>query len=221
MAIQTHEVASIQAKRLRAIRLEPGGAPDVGADGLLVTDALISAQVGVETEAGAEFIQKNGGGGICVNFKGDDRIKRATLTLNLCQLDSELLSMLVGGTIIDDNGQTIGLDLPDESADLPRVAIEIWSAAWEGSAQSVSSTQDPVHIHWVFPRCQFTMGQFTIEEGILTVPVTGNSTSSPVYGNGPDGSAPLPFYITGPLAWYLDDDPLPDVTNGFAALVGS
>lgn len=220
MAILTDKVNSIQAVRLRAMRLTDAGAPDIGAGNMLVTDALISVQVSEEVEAGAEVIQKNGSGAICLNYKAPDRLKRASLSMNLCQLDSELLWLIAGGTLIDDGGQAIGVDRPDGSADIPKAAIEVWSLAYEGDAPSVDSNSDSVYIHWVFPKCQFTIGQFTIEEGVLVVPLTGASTANPTYGDGP-ANADLPFYITGPYAWFLDAAALPAVTDGLTSVVGS
>ncbi|MBK9181475.1 MAG: hypothetical protein IPM45_18340 [Acidimicrobiales bacterium] len=219
MAITTDKVSSIQAVRLRAMRLTDAGAPDAGADSLLVTDALISVQVSEEVEAGAEVIQKNGSGAICLNYKAPDRLKRAGVSMNLCQLDSELLWLIAGGTLITDGGQAIGVDRPDGNADIPKVAGGV-VGPYEGDAPSVSSDDDSVYVHWVFPKCQFTMGQFTIEEGVLVVPVTGSSSANPTFGDGP-ANADLPFYITGPYAWFLDENPLPAVTDGLGAVVGS
>lgn len=215
---------SIQACRLRVGMLDDGGAPDPGTTNLYVTDALISVQTSYEIETGEEFTQKNGCGVICQTFKEDDKLKRVTLELQLCQFDYELLAMLVGGslitgTIVDPGGAPIGLDLPPSTAGAQNgVSMEVWTKAWDGGSQPVSSGGDPLYHHFVWPKTTWVPGQRTLESGILVVPVSGTGVENPQALDGPANDWPVT--PQGAEMVFLDDQ-IPEAACGASELVAS
>lgn len=205
----------VQACRLRVARLDAGGVPDTGADNLYVTDSLIQIQSTPEIEAGDEFTQKNGCGDICASFKGVDHIKRVTLALTLCQLDAELLEMLTGGSVLTSGGDTVGYAMPSSTDSPAPVSVEAWSKAWDGSQQAVDGS-DALYWRFVFPSTTWVLGQHTLANGIMTIPLTGTGTENSGFGTGPGGD--LPASIPGPEAYLLDTD-LPDAECGYQTLV--
>jgi len=219
-----HCFGSVQACAMRVGKLDDAGAPDPGADNLYVTDSLITVQTSYEIETGAEFIQKNGCGAICQNFKEQDKLKRVTLALQLCQFDYELLALMLDATpiigdVVTANG-TIGIVLPSSTAPASNgVSLEIWSKAWDGGSQAVSSGGDPLYHHFAWPKTTWVPGQRTIEAGIMVIPVDGIGTENPTIGDGPVDDFPI-WGPEGPELVWLDDS-IPDAVCGYQALVAS
>lgn len=222
----THCFGSVQACAMRVGMLDDAGAPDPGANNLYVTDSLIQVQTSYEIETGEEFIQKNGCGAICQNFKEPDILKRVTLELQLCQYDYELLSMMIGGTLIEGDVVTgganapIGLVLPSSSAPASNgVSLEIWSKAWDGGSQAVSNGGDALYHHFAWPKTTWVPGQRTIAQGILVIPVSGIGTENPTIGDGPVDDWPI-WGPEGPELSFLDTE-IPTAQCGSQELVAS
>lgn len=219
-----HCFGSVQACAMRVGKLDAAGAPDPGASNLYVTDALIQVQSNYEIEAGQEFVQKNGCGAICQTFKEDDKLKRVTLDLQLCQFDYELLALMLDATLITGNlvspGGAIGIDLPSPtSAASNGVSLEIWTKAFDGDEQAVSAASDPLYHHFVWPKTTWVPGQRTIEAGIMVIPLSGIGTANSTIGDGPANDFPI-WGPQGPELVFLDDS-IPEAECGYQALVAS
>ncbi len=206
MTITSHCYQTIQACMIRASRLTTAGAPVSGTDQAYVSDTVISVNFQPETETGDEFTQKNGCGDICVTAKSADHTKRVTLSSDLCNLDAELLELLTGGTLLQDSGQTIGYNAPLPTDTAPTVLFELWSKAWNGSAQAVDSDGNGLYFHWVFSKSQFVIGSTTLQNGVSTIPVSGTSDSNPALGDGPFDDLPTGVSTWGPFAFFLTTD---------------
>lgn len=205
--------ASVELSAIRVAELTSAGAPNTGAGNGYVSDAAIQMGVTVEVETGTEFVQKNGLGAICATLKQPDTIKRVTLALELCQLDSELIAMLTGGQTFASGGNTIGMQLPAVGATPPNLCIEAWTKAWDGGGQAVPAftSPTPAYFHFVFPLTTWVQGQFSMAEGFMVVPLTGSgSENSAITANGPFDDWPAPVVNAGGITriggWFLDDD---------------
>lgn len=207
-------LSSVRARRLRVARLHEDGTLDPGTENLYISDALLSIGTSPEIEAGEELVQRNGSGEICVYVSGDDEVKRYNLTLTLCQLDSELLEMLTGATLITNGGITVGVQMPRIGDTKPRVCVEAWSEA-RTSRQQASEDGSVLWWHWVWPNVKWTIGDFTLEAGILNVPLNGKAEENDSMGTGP--AADWPDLITSAQAWFLDDE-IPDAVCGYQEL---
>jgi hypothetical protein len=217
---------SIQACRLRVGALDAGGAPDPGLTNLVVTDALIQVQSSYNIETGQEFTQKNGCGEICQTFKEADKIKSVGLELQLCQLDYELIALMLDANTISATGllsagsDVIGYDLPPSTAGNSNgVSVEAWTKAWDGGSQPVSFGGDPLWHHFVWPKVTWVPGQRTLQSGILVIPLTGTGTENPQIGDGPNDDFP----VSGPQGaeQVFLDDTIPDAVCGAQELVAS
>lgn len=205
--------ASVELAALRIATLTASGNPDTGAGKGYVTNAAIQMGVTVEVETGTEFTQKNGLGGICATLKQPDTVKRVTLALELCQLDSQLIAMMTGGTQVTSGGNTIGMLLPEVGSTPPPICVEAWTKAWDGGQQAVNAftTPNASYFHFVFPFVQWAQGQFTMEEGFMVIPLNGSgSENSLITANGPFDDWPTPVANLGGITriggWWVDDD---------------
>jgi hypothetical protein len=196
---------SIQLVAVRAVRLDDDGSILVGADNAYQSAAPISIAVTYEYEAGADIVQKNGSGQLCLTYRGEDKLKNVTLAMNLCQLDFQFIELLTGWPALTDlEGEIVGISAPALTApNRNGVSLEGWSLAWDSSEQAVSGS-NPLYIRHVFPRVKLNVGNHTIDEGALIVPVEGQGfTNSVLAGdNGPSGD--WPEGIEGPWASFLD-----------------
>ena len=215
-ALSAHRcLSSVYASRLRVSRLHDDGSLDPGTQNLYVTDSLVSIGQTPNVQNGEEFTQRNGSGGVCVYVTEQDTIVRYDLALSLCQLDAELIELLTGGRVLTSGGVTVGFAVPSLDAIAPSVLVEAWSEAREGSAQAA---EDGAALYWhhVWTNVQWTLGAFTLERGILTVPLTGKAVENPSMGLGP--GAAWPETITEAYAFFLDDE-IPDAVCGYQTLV--
>jgi len=181
--------SSLQACLIRLSKLDASGAPLAGAANGYASTAVIDLTVAVEIEEGDEFTLRNACGEICATFKDVDRIKRLNLSLNLCQLDFYLIEFLTDADLFESGGVPVGFQYPSVSAAAPNgVCFEIWTKAWDGTEQATPTftTPDVAYDHWVFPRTKWVMGDLTMENDLMVVPVEGTSEeNSNITANGP------------------------------------
>lgn len=206
--------ASLQLCAIRVSELTLAGAPSPGANKGYASDAAVDLQVAVNLSTGDDFEQKNGCGAICAAFKQPDRIKRLDLTLDLCQLDSELIAQLTDGAKISSSGDVVGYQYPAvQGSDPNPVCFEGWSKAWDGSNQATPTATSPdvAYFHWVFPFTRWTLGQVKLENALMVVPVTGQaSENSNITANGPFDDWPTYVGAAGGITrvggWFLDSE---------------
>ena len=215
-------LSSIRAERLRVAKLQASGAPLAGPDNGYVSDAQVSVDIGLEIEEGDEIIQKNGGGRLCASFKDVDRVKNATVDIDLCQLDVELLAMATGGTVIGDPPMGYMPPSGQQSLENP-VCVEIWTRAWDGGSQaSLPDGSTAAYWHFVFPSVKFTPGEFTLDENTHIFPISGTSQENQaITPNGPFNDWPTPVQdvggITRVYGVFIDSEP-PDAVCGAATI---
>lgn len=137
---------------------------------------------------GETFEQRSGDGTICVSITDPDVTTGEDLTLTLCQLDLELLSILTGAELLlDGSAEVYGLEAPDPGATQSPVEFHAWTKAYSGSAQ----VADPRNYwHWVWPSTKWTIGDWTIERGLLNVVLAGKASANENLGNGSFGDLP-------------------------------
>lgn len=210
-------LAEAMACRIRVARLNDDGSLDPGTENLYVSDAIISVGTSPDVEAGEVLTQRNGCGNICVRRRSDDETVAYNLTLALCQLDSELIELLTGATLITQGGVTVGLQRPKVGSVKPAVSFEVWSEARTAAGQA-SFDGALLWWHWVWPHVKWTAGDSSLEAGVLNVAVTGYAEENENMGTGP--AADWPDLITAAEAFFLDDD-IPDSVCGYQPLVVS
>lgn len=137
---------------------------------------------------GETFEQKSGDGTICVSISDADVTTGENLTLNLCQLDLELISVLTGAELLlDGSAEVFGLEAPDPSVTQSPIEFHAWTKAYSGSSQVASPRN---YWHWVWPSTKWNIGDWTFERGILSVAITGKASANANIGNGSFGDLP-------------------------------
>lgn len=188
-------VGAVQTNMIRVTELLDAGYPDAGASNMYVTDNIIEIGSNPNFEAGDDLSQKNGGGVVCVSFKGPDSYKFHDMTATLCELDAELLNLLTGATMVSSGGNVVGSQFQVDP-DVPYVALEAWQTVVEGGEPTGE------YVHWIWPRTRWRQGQTTRNNGILTIPIVGTAFANSNFGRGPAGD--YPANMTAPENWYID-----------------
>lgn len=180
MAAATDFASSVQGVRLRVTPLESTGAVD--ADGyVLVTDGFISLSFGLEYEDGEEITEKNAAGVTCINWKGDDSLKRLNIGLSLCSPDPTITAILTGGAVIG-SGSIEGYKAPAIGGlTTAPVALEVWSYANVGG-KAVSGS---AYWRWIFPYVTLRWeGDREISNGALANEFSGVGLGNDSLGSG-------------------------------------
>lgn len=207
-------VASLNVEAIRVAKLSTAGAPDTGANKGYISDAQIKVEIGLELETGTEFTQKNGAGAICATAKEADKIKRATVTLDLCRFDFALMGLMCDGSVFSASSNAIGYQPPAvEAGDPDPICFEVWTKAWEGAAQAVPAFTSPnaAYLHYVLPFVRFTQQPFTLENGFTVFQVRGDgSENDSITANGPWNDWPSAIAsaggVTRTFGVFFDDD---------------
>jgi hypothetical protein len=220
-------LGSLQVCRIRVAKLTAGGVPDYGAGNGYISDAIIQADLSVELSAGDDFELKNGCGDIAQHFKDCDRVKRVNIDVEFSQLDSELVGLLTGSdTFYDEDEEvTIGGQLLSSTDPCQNgVALEMWTKAWDSNQQANASliggsSSDVLYWRWFFPFVRFQMGNMTLQNDILRIPVTGYAQENDeMPASGPYFDFPTAVSagggITNSMGWFVDDE-LPAAQCGY------
>lgn len=210
----------IQAHTMRVARLDSSGAPLAGADNLAVVN-LITMGYTVVVEEGANLTQKNGRGVQCFKYQGDDKITGVNNTLQLCQLDFELISLMTGAVLLTSGADTRGSMLPDETDELStRVSVELWSLLWDGD-EPYSVDGEAQALRTIFPSTSWVEGDRTYGEELTIISLTGRGRGNSGWGNGPANDLPWRSRWSAKAEWTDDVSDIPEATCGTSSLVAS
>lgn len=169
----TTKFASIKARRIRTTAVDSCGAPITGVGSCtIVTSGFVSVALSAQVEDGEEFLVKNAWGELCINEKDDSRVKRWDGTIEFCEVDPQLLSLLSGGrTFLDGSDVAIGGTFGEQVGQ--DFALELWTKIAGGACGAGGESW----IYWVIPHLKGgTIGDLTFENGPLSMTINGVST---------------------------------------------
>lgn len=172
---------------------EVGNVADLD-DNFYVTGKATSVQVTPTIETGADITLTGGCDCVVASYRGTDKLKRFEFEMNIATLEPAMVAMMVGGTILVDGADDVGVAWPSalECGDVePAVAFEFWTDHWNGDAQD----PDYPYIHHIYPQTRWQIGQQQYQNDFAQPTLTGFSRQNLVWGNGPynDGpGAPVP-----------------------------
>lgn len=200
---------SLDVCAIRASVLNADGSPDFGlANGSAYDLSTISLGRTAITQTITGVNQEDGCGRVCVNIPDRTVTVGETLSLVLCQLDSELISVLTGAEVIVDGSlDVIGFIAPDPTVTHPAVEFNAWTKAYEDNSQHAAPY---TNFHWVFPKVSWTIGDWNIQRGVLQVALTGVAESNANIGTGAFGD--FPVAIDQFFGVFLADD-VPDADS--------
>jgi hypothetical protein len=207
----------VQAFRTRITKLDTNGVPTPGANNMYVTSALITLTTTPVYVDGDEFEEKNGGGTICVSFKGDDTFKRLDWELTVCTPDPYLLEMLTGGAVLTD-GDAVGFAYPNLGPITPTpISIEMWTKRVN------EGVLDPAfpYAWWVLPwSTSMRFGNKTFGNNALLPVIQGRAFENDNWYDGPTNDWPVAS--TAPLQYIpCTAADVPEVTAPNYAAVAS
>ena len=181
----THCFTPVLGKRLRAVGLDGCGAALAGAP-VLVSDGFVTVTLTAETEDGAEIIQRNASGAICVNEKMANSFKYLTVEIEFCGVNPSLLAMVTNAkTYADWAGDVAGFTLPEGEID-KRFSLELWTGLSGVACQPGQTGEASGYL--LLPQVNAgAMGDITIDgENAVTFSVTDAYTvGGNLWGIGP------------------------------------
>lgn len=186
--------APIGGKVVRVTEVDECGAPVVG--GLyVVSSGFVQVSLSAEVETGTEYLQKNANGDLCVNERAPDSLKRLNTTVDWCQIDPDIISLITGWPTLEDaEGNVLGFDIV-EGANDKTFAVELWSRV---SGNKCSEDGFPAYHYTLLPFVTGASlgGDLTFADATTTLQTTGYTQAGSQWGVGPWDVAGTPVAPT-------------------------
>jgi hypothetical protein len=211
----TQEYASsISGVALRVTSLASDGSLETGPSASYVLNSdFISLSFTPEYEEGDEITEKGADGTVCATYKAPDTLKRVTIELAICNVDSEFTQHIAGGTLLSSGGASVGYASPAVGVvgNPNGVAIEVFSKAIVNGKPSGTLP----FWRWILPYAIMRpSGDRAIENGKLATTFTGWGVGEDGFGTGPDADNAWPFTSSSPYQ-YARTATAPSGDHGF------
>ena len=199
MAAINTALPMVKGYKIRATRVSRCGLPIPGEGNVFVTDGFIEFGLERETSDGDEIEVKNAQGAVCISDRTEDQFKRYNITLQLCGVHPEFVSMFTGQPLVlDENGDAAGILQQTGGNDDAGVALEVWIGTGGGDDCVVPESDDIFDtvqsgekawegwyllLPWVRGG---VLGDFTINgTDSADITITGYTGAGPRWGRGP------------------------------------
>lgn len=190
----------VKGVRLRATKINSCGLPIEGASNRLVTTGFVSVELAPVMKDAQELEQVNAEGEVCVEDRTPPSRKHYTVTLELCQVNTGLISMFSGWSqVLDYDNNSVGFE-DDKNVDSDYgVAIEVWTGGRSDSDCPNPETDDVFastgsgkgYGYLLFGANEFTMGNVKVDANISTFTLTGRTLALSQWGRGPYNVVPI------------------------------
>lgn len=232
------EFGVVRGLRLRATKVNSCGLPIAGPGNRLVTKGFITAQLDPEMKAAEDLEQQNAAGEVCVAERTPPERKWHNIQLELCKVNTELISLLNGWPqILDPDDIPIGFrDQAKVDGDYG-VALEIWTGGKDDDDCAIPTndsifsapTSGRKYGYLLFAGKEFTLGAINIGSSVSTFTLNGISLPMSNWGRGPYNVAAIdtagtpgrllePMDEESHLAFFRTPVPPPALTNGAVPL---
>lgn len=174
----------LRGKRIRVTALDECGAPNAAmtANSLVTSSGFVTVQYAIVYEEGTDYTQRNADDELCVNERGDDRIKRVEATITLCNVDPDLVTLLTGNPVeVDGAGNNVGFRL-DEAADVSNFAFELWSGVAGNPCAGSAVPYGYFLLPWMH---NGTLRDHTVENGVTNLEIFAFTKAGSLWGAGP------------------------------------
>jgi hypothetical protein len=227
----------VKGTRARFTKTNSCGLPIAGPAGYLVTDGFVSVELTPVNREAQDLEQLNAEGRVCVADRTPPERKWYTAAIELCNVNTGLISMLTSWPQeLDFDDNPVGFrDKKRVEADFG-VAIEVWTGG-KADDDCPSPTEDSIfsaaatgkkYGYLLTCATEFTLGNIRVAGEISTFTLTGLTYAMPQWGRGPWNVAAIDGSGTaGRLLTPMDDDshfalfrtpvPPPDITPGAEA----
>ena len=190
----------VKGVRLRATRINSCGLPIAGAANTLVTDGYVSAKITAVMIDAKELEQLNAEGKQCVVDRTPPQRKHYRVDLELCNVNTGLISMFSGWEqILDYDDMPVGFrDQKDVEGDYG-VALEIWTGG-RSDDDCPLPTDDAIFTnpgsgkkygYLLVGATEFKVGDISVSAAVATLTLSGISVAMPQWGKGPWNVAAL------------------------------
>jgi hypothetical protein len=180
--MSTHIMNPVRGKRIRITELDACGHPPTSGGTSIVSDGFITVTFTSEKEDGAEIIQKNAWGALCVNEKANDSFKRLSVEIEFCGVNPNLIAAVTNAKVYKDGptGDVIGFTVGEGPID-GNFALELWL----GLSGMACGAGEEGSVYMLLPYVgQGVLGDITVDgENAVTFSLTGAFTKG---GNGWD-----------------------------------
>lgn len=198
-----------QGRRLRVTALDNCGNPDeVGTCARVVSKGFIQVSVGSEVVNGTTIEPLNASGDLCYQVRSPDQFARHTLSIEFCEVDPSLFSLVTNANqVLDWNDDIVGFQTVQGAPDFG-YALEIWMGVpgVDCPEQGVNPVDSLGYVLFPFI-IPGALGDFTIANGAVNFTVAGFTKPNGNWGQGPyDVVAQDADNLPGPLIDALPDD---------------
>lgn len=180
--------------RLRATKINSCGLPQEGPNNRLVSDAFVTVKMTAVMNDAQDLEQKNAEGKVCVTDRTPPTRKYYTPSVELCNVNTGLISMFNGWEqILDWDDVPIGFhDQPEVDSDFG-VALEVWTGG-RAIEDCPTPTVDTIfsvpssgkhYGYLLFGGTEWQLGDLDIGAQVSTFTLTGRSVAMPQWGKGP------------------------------------
>lgn len=196
--MSTRSMKIVRGKRVRITRLEACGEPPTSGDpcAYVVSKGFVTVTMSPQNETGTELVQLNADGELCINDQAQHNFKRWELSIELCDVDPELVSLLTSVTLeTDADGNTVGFRSVAGRID-ELFAFELWSGIGD---QDCADGEE--YGYMLFPFVNGgTFSDLTIENGVATLTIENAFTKTGgLWGVGPYDVVPDEYGAPAPL----------------------
>lgn len=197
--------AVVRGERLRVTKTNKCGRPLQGAANRLVTDGFIEIALTPEMKAAEELETTNAAGKVCVKDRTPAERKRWNVSINLCDVDPDLWSLLASWTrILDYDGNPIGVRDRKLADNTTGVMFELWTGG-EGDSDCPIPTDDSIFSeigtgeNWgylSFLGREFVADGLTVNAQPSTFSFNGITREAEQWGRGPYNVAAIDSDLT-------------------------
>lgn len=232
------EFPVVRGKRLRATKISSCGLPIAGPANRIVTKGFVTLNLNKVERAAQDLEQENADGEVCVADRTAPQRKWYTPALELCNVNTELITLFNGWEqYLDYNDVPIGFRDQAEVDDQYGVAIEVWTGG-RADDDCPTPTGDTIfsaagtglkYGYWLFGGTEWSLGDVKIGSSVSTFTLTGKTIAMPHWGKGPynvsaiddtgkAGRLLVPVGQKEHLTVFRTPIPPPAVTDGAASL---
>ena len=176
-----------QGRRLRVTKLDNCGNPDEeDTCARVVSKGFVQVSVGSQVINGTTIEPLNASGDLCYQVRSPDQFARHTLSIEFCEVDPSLFSMVVNANqVLDYAGDIVGFQTVQGASDAG-YALEIWMGV--PGVDCPAQGDNPVDSlgYVLFPFViPGALGDFTIANDAVTFSVSGFTQGNGNWLQGP------------------------------------
>lgn len=183
MVAQCHSV--VRAPAARVTRLDACGAVVDSTCAFAVTESFVTITLTKVFQERQDALGLNANGDICVDKPKAPILRWYEVVIEFCEVDPELFNIVSGDPLILDDSLTpeaVGWCTLPDSAETSNFALEFWTGTDEDGCED----GDEVYGYGLLPRVvQGSIGDVTIENGVINFTVTAITRGANQWGTGP------------------------------------